>query len=284
MKYKFGNIEYDLSSRTFIMGILNITPDSFSDGGKYFDGKVLLKKVVKDAKMMERDGADFIDVGGESTRPGSDEISIEEELERVIPVISELKKHIKIPISIDTYKNRVAEEAFKNGAAIVNDISGFKFDYMLPEITKKYNASCILMHIQGTPKKMQINPQYENVVEGVYEYLSDSIKIAREYKIEQLIIDPGIGFGKILSDNLSLIRNLSKFKSFGLPIIIGLSNKKFIDNISPTLVNERLEGTIASNTFAILNGANILRVHNVLSNRKAAIITDKLKEFNGNTG
>jgi dihydropteroate synthase len=155
---------------------------------------------------------------------------------------------------------------------------------MLPEITKKYNASCILMHIQGTPKKMQINPQYENVVKGVYEYLSDSIKIAREYKIEQLIIDPGIGFGKTLSDNLSLIRNLSKFKSFGLPIIIGLSNKKFIDNISPTLVNERLEGTIASNTFAILNGANILRVHNVLSNRKAAIITDKLKEFNGNTG
>ena len=264
------------------MGILNITPDSFFDGGKYYDGKILLKKVVEDAIRMEREGADFIDIGGESTRPGSDEISIDDELERVIPVISELKKHIKIPISIDTYKNRVAEEALKNGASIVNDISGFKFDYMLPEITKNYNASCILMHIQGTPKNMQINPKYKNVVEEVYEYLSESIKIAREYKIEQIIIDPGIGFGKTLNDNLLLIRNLSKFKSFGLPIIIGLSNKKFIDNISPTPVNERLEGTIASSTFAVLNGANILRVHNVLSNRKAAIITDKLKELNGN--
>lgn len=277
MKYKFKNIEYDLSSRTFIMGILNITPDSFSDGGKYFDGKVLLKKVIEDAIRMEKDGADFIDVGGESTRPGSEEISVDEELERVIPVISELKKNISIPISIDTYKNRVAEEALKNGADIVNDISGFKFDYLLPEVIAKHGATCILMHIQGTPKNMQQNPKYSNVIDEIFEYLADSIRIAKGNNIHQIIIDVGIGFGKSLEDNLTLIKNLSNFKRLNVPIMIGLSNKSFINNIFPTPVNERLEGTIASNVAAILYGANILRVHNVLNNRKAAIVADKLK-------
>jgi len=258
------------------MGVLNITPDSFSDGGKYFDGKVLLSRVVEDALQMEKDGADFIDVGGESTRPGSEKISINEELERVVPVISELKKKIKIPISIDTYKHEVAEESLKSGAVIVNDISGFKFDIENAEVTAEYNASCILMHIKGTPTDMQKNPVYENVIEEVFDYLKESIDIAQSFGISQIIIDPGIGFGKTLEHNLTLLKNLKRFTELKQPILLGVSNKSFIDKIFPAPVNERLEGTIAANTIGIINGANIIRVHDVLENKKAARVTDKI--------
>jgi dihydropteroate synthase len=278
MIYKFRNIEYDLSARTYIMGIINITPDSFSGDGKYIDGKLDLIKVIEDGAKMERDGADFIDIGGESTRPGAKEISIDEELERVIPVISELKKRVKIPISIDTYKSAVAEEASKAGAEIINDISGFRFDKKMPEIAGRYRASCILMHIKGIPGNMQINPVYENVIEEIKSYLQVSINDANEAGVKQLIIDPGIGFGKKLEHNLIILKRLKEFSSLGFPIIIGLSNKRFIDNIFPTPMNERLEGTIAANTSAILNGANIIRVHNVLSNKRAARIADALKK------
>ena len=175
--YKFGSMVYDLSKRTHLMGILNITPDSFSDGGIYFDGKVNIEKVIEDALKMQNDGADFVDVGGESTRPGSQKISVDEELERVIPVVSELNKRLDIPISIDTYKHEVAEEALKEGAVIVNDISAFNFDKKMPEITAKHNASCVLMHIKGTPNDMQSNPLYDDVVQEIYDYLSNSINI-----------------------------------------------------------------------------------------------------------
>lgn len=258
------------------MGILNITPDSFSDGGKYYDGKLDLNKIIKDAVRMEKDGADFIDVGGESTRPGSENISVNEELERVIPVISELKKNIGIPVSIDTYKSDVAEEALKAGACIVNDISGFKFDEKLPAVTAGYNASCILMHIKGKPKDMQENPVYKDVVKEICDYLSESISIAKNNGIEQIITDPGIGFGKTLEHNLEIIRNLGEFKKLGYPVMFGASRKSFIDKILKTPVNERLEATIASNTIGIINGANILRVHDVKENKKASAITDKI--------
>jgi dihydropteroate synthase len=259
------------------MGILNITPDSFSDGGKYFDTKINYDNILKDALRMEKEGADFLDIGGESTRPGSDTISKEDELERVIPATEIIRKNSDIPISIDTYKSEVAEEAFKNGADIVNDISGFRFDEKMPEITEKYKATCILMHIKGTPKNMQVNPEYENVIEEVYNYLSESVTIAKKSGIKQIITDVGIGFGKSLQNNLDLIKNLSEFKKLGYPILLGVSRKRFIDNIFPTPVTERLEGTIAANVTGILNGANIIRVHNVLENKKAALIADKLK-------
>jgi dihydropteroate synthase len=277
MVYKFGNISYDLSERTYIMGVLNITPDSFSDGGKYFTNKPEISNAVEDAIQMEKDGADIIDIGGESTRPGAEEISIDEELERVIPVISELKNRVKIPISIDTFKSAVAEEALKAGAVIVNDISGFRFDDKMPETAARYGASCILMHIKGIPRNMQVNPQYENVIEEIKQYLLKSIDIANNAGIKQIIIDPGIGFGKKLEHNLIILKNLNEFKSIGYPLMIGLSNKRFIDNIFPALINERVEGTIAANTTAILKGANIIRVHNVLSNKRAARISDALK-------
>ena len=276
MIYDFGIKKYDLTSRTYVMGILNITPDSFSDGGKYFDGKLNLDKVIKDALQMERDGADFIDVGGESTRPGSENISIDEELERVVPVIEGLKNKLNIPVSIDTYKSKVAEEALRSGASIVNDISGFRFDEMTAEVTAKYNASCILMHIKGTPRDMQKNPVYGNIVEEVYEYLKESISIAKKHGIKQIMTDVGIGFGKTVEHNLDLIRNLRKFTKLGYPLLLGVSRKSFIDKIYPSSVRDRLEGTIASNVIGIMNGANIIRVHDVPENVKAARITDRI--------
>ena len=275
--FRFGNVIYDLSSRTHLIGILNITPDSFSDGGIYFDGKINIEKVVEDALKMEKSGADFIDVGGESTRPGSEKVTVEKELERVIPVISELSKKTDLPISIDTYKHEVAEEALKEGAVIVNDISAFNFDEKMPEITAKYNASCILMHIKGTPKNMQLNPEYDDVVEDVYKYLENSVKTAEDAGIKQIIIDVGIGFGKTLEHNLTLIKNLSRFKELNYPILLGASRKSFIDKIYPTPMHERLDGTIAANTVGILNGANIIRVHDVAANKRAVRITDSLR-------
>ena len=276
MIYRFGNTEYDLFARTYIMGILNITPDSFSDGGKYFDGNVLLDKVISDAVRMEKEGADFLDVGGESTRPGSESIDTDEELRRVIPVIEELKKKVSIPISIDTYKHEVAEEALKAGAVIVNDISGFKFDIENAEVTAEYNASCILMHIKGTPKNMQENPVYENVVREVYDYLKESADIAKSFGIKQIITDVGIGFGKSLEHNIELIRNLRKFRDLGYPVLLGVSRKSFINKIIPSSVEDRLEGTISANVAGIINGANIIRVHDVKENKSASVITDKI--------
>lgn len=277
MNYKFGNTEYDLSSRTFIMGILNITPDSFSDGGKYFDSEIQIQRIREDAIRMQKEGADFIDVGGESTRPGSVKVSVEEEINRVIPVISEIKKHISIPISIDTHKHEVAEEALKAGAVIVNDISGFQFDNKMAEVTKKYNASCILMHIKGTPKDMQNNPVYDNVISEIKDYLSKSIDLAKEAGVKQIIIDPGIGFGKTFLHNIQIIKNLNEFRTLGYPIMLGLSKKRFINEIYESSPDERVEGTLTSNAFGIINGANILRVHNVLENKRAALTADALK-------
>lgn len=270
-----GIRNYDFSLRTYVMGILNITPDSFSDGKKYYDRKLNLDKVIYDAQKMVIDGADFIDVGGESTRPGSQQISIEEELNRVIPVISALKKKIEIPISIDTYKSEVAEEALKAGAEIVNDISGFRFDDKIADVTAKYNAGCILMHIKGTPKDMQTNPVYENVVEEVYEYLRDSVMIAKNAGIKFIVVDPGIGFGKTFEHNIELIRNLKRFKELGCPVLLGVSRKSFINKIYPSDTGERLEGTIAANVIGIMRGANIIRVHEVLKNVRAARTADK---------
>jgi len=258
------------------MGILNITPDSFSDGGKYFKDKLDLDKVIADAVIMEKSGADFIDIGGESTRPGSKKITIDEELERVIPVITQLSKKLKVPLSIDTYKSAVAEEALKAGAEIVNDISGFRFDERISEVTGKYNASCVLMHIKGTPADMQTDPVYENVVEEVYEYLKDSVRIARESGIKQIIVDAGIGFGKTFNHNIELIQNLKKFKELDCPVLLGVSRKSFINKIYPSSSEERLEGTIAANVAGIMTGADIIRVHDVIENVRAAKVADAI--------
>lgn len=276
MKYRFAKAEYDFGSRTFLMGVLNITPDSFSDGGKYFDSAVILDKVIEDAIFMQKAGADFIDIGGESTRPGAHKVSIAEELERVVPVVNALSRKLSIPISIDTYKSEVADECLKEGACIVNDISGFRFDKDIAAVTAKHNASCVLMHIKGTPENMQKDPVYNDVVMEVLNYLRTSANIAKEAGISQIIIDPGIGFGKTLEHNLELIRNVGVLRELGYPVLIGLSRKSFIDKIFPTPVDERIFGTISASTVAINCGADILRVHDVNENFKAVKIADKI--------
>lgn len=268
--FRFGDHTYDLLSKTYIMGILNVTPDSFSDGGKYTKAEEALKR----AKEIESEGADFIDIGGQSTRPGSKEISVDEELERVIPILEAVKDEINIPISIDTYRSKVAEEALKSGAMIVNDITGLNYDPEMPKVINKYKASCIVMHSKGKPENMQDNPEYENVVAEVTSYLENSIWKANISGIDQIIIDPGIGFGKTVEHNLTLIKHIPDLKRLDCPILIGVSRKSLIGKILNTDVGEHLEGSLALDTISILNGVNILRVHDVKESVRIAKITD----------
>jgi dihydropteroate synthase len=272
MIFHFGSIKYDLSSRTHIMGILNVTPDSFSDGGKFQN----VDQAVRYAMKMVEDGADIIDVGGESTRPGSEPVPLDEELRRVIPVIERLVKLTNIPISVDTYKSEVAERALNSGAVIVNDISGLQFDKSMSKTVAQLKASIILMHIKGTPRTMQIAPEYKNLIEDVCSYLETSIRIAKENKIEQIIVDPGIGFGKTLQHNLEILRRLNEFKRFGFPILIGPSRKSFIGKILDLPVDQRLEGTIAAVVVGVMNGANIVRVHDVREVKRAVQVIDAI--------
>jgi dihydropteroate synthase len=271
---EIGQRVLDLSSRTHLMGVLNVTPDSFSDGGKFFK----LEEAVKQGLQLAEEGAEIIDVGGESTRPGSEPIAIEEELRRVIPVIEELTKRIKMPISIDTYKSRVAKEALDSGASMVNDISGLRYDPEMKKVIAEYDVPLVLMHIKGTPKNMQENPKYENLLEDIKSYLNQSISIAEEAGIgeDKIIIDPGIGFGKTLNDNLKILKNLREFKSLGRPIMIGVSRKSFIGKILDLPTDERLEGSLASMAVAIMNGANILRVHDVKESKRVAKLVDAI--------
>jgi dihydropteroate synthase len=276
-KYRFGTIEYDLSSRTHVMGILNITPDSFSDGGRYFD---IEQAIVHGQKLVE-DGADFIDVGGESTRPGSESVSIEEEIRRVIPVIESLAKKISVPISIDTCKSDVAEAALQAGAVIINDISAMTCDTKMPLVALKHHASVVLMHMQGTPKTMQMNPSYKNVTEDVKQFLQERVEAARKAGIAQIMIDPGIGFGKKFDHNIQLLRELRSFTSLDYPLLVGVSRKAFLGAIMNLPPNDRVEGTAAAVTASILNGANIIRVHDVKEMKRAALVSDALKSAHG---
>ncbi len=271
--YQFGEVEYNFASRTHIMGIVNITPDSFSDGGKYFDTEC----AVAHGLMLAEEGADFLDIGGESTRPGSEPVSEEEELRRVVPVIEQLAKRCRIPISIDTYKSSVADAALAAGAAIVNDISGLTFDEKMAAVTARHQASIVLMHMKGAPKTMQENPSYNNVTNEVKEFLHAQTGIAETAGIKQIILDPGIGFGKKFEHNVQLFRELKQFEELGYPILVGPSRKTFVGTILNLPPDERLEGTAAAGTAAILNGAQILRVHDVKAMKRVALVADALK-------
>ena len=272
----FGKITYDLARRTHVMGILNVTPDSFSEGGKFLNHQA----AVEHALRMVEEGADFIDVGGESSRPGSDPISIEEEIRRTAPVIESIASRVSVPISIDTYKSEVARRALEAGATIVNDISALTMDEQMPEVVAQHKATVILMHMKGTPKTMQIDPSYTDVVNEVKEYLADRIKLARSFGIERIIVDPGIGFGKTLQHNLELIRNLSVFRELGVPVLVGPSRKSFIGTILDLPVEERLEGTAAAVSACVLNGAHIVRVHDVRAMVRVVKVVDALKQAN----
>jgi len=271
---KAGKYKLNLGRRTYIMGILNVTPDSFSDGGLYLDKDIAIKHAIE----MEEQGADIIDIGGESTRPGAKSVSAKEECGRVIPVIKILTKRLKIPISIDTSKTEVARRALDCGAVIVNDIRGLKKGPKLARLAKRYNAAVVLMHIKGTPRTMQKNPKYKSLIYEIMESLRQSIKIAKDAGISdnKIVIDPGIGFGKNVEHNLNILKKLREFKSLGYPILVGPSRKSFIGKILGTDVGERLFGTAASVAVAIQNGANILRVHDVYQMRQVVHLTDAI--------
>lgn len=273
--YHFGKKVYDLSSRTFVMGVLNVTPDSFSDGGKFME----VDAAIAHAKRIVEEGADFIDVGGQSSRPGASEVSVDEEMTRVMPVIRELKKTVEVPISIDTYRSEVADEALAAGAVIVNDISGFKLDPNMLKVIAKHKASAIAMHMKGAPKNMQDNPQYDNVVKDVVAYFEDVLWRVNVENITQLILDPGIGFGKNVEHNLSLIKNIVELKKFDCPVMVGVSRKSLIEKLVGGKIDDRLEGTIALNTIAILNGVQIIRVHDVKAGVRTARIVDEYKKI-----
>jgi dihydropteroate synthase len=270
----FKNKKLDLSSRTHIMGILNVTPDSFSDGGRFYK----FDDAIRQGMKMAEEGADIIDVGGESTRPGSNPVSLEEELSRVIPVIESLSKSLNIPVSIDTYKAKVAQAALNAGAQMINDISALRFDPELKKVAASYDVPVALMHIQGTPRTMQENPYYEDVIREITAYLKESIQIAKNAGIDQekVIIDPGIGFGKRLEDNLNILKNLKRFSILNCPILIGCSRKSFIGNILNLPLEERLEGSLAALAVSVMNGVHMVRVHDVKESKRVVNLVDAI--------
>ena len=276
LRFSCRSIEADLRRQTLIMGILNVTPDSFSDGSLFQKKEAALNQ----ARRMIAEGAQIIDVGGESTRPGAVKVTLEQELERVIPVIEALRaERDDIPISIDTYKSQVASEALNAGADMVNDISGCHFDADMAEIVSRAEAFLCLMHIKGTPENMQVNPEYDDVIEEIMTYLEEGIGIALDQGIarEKLIIDPGIGFGKNLGQNCTILKYLREFQAFGLPVLIGSSRKSFIGRLTGKEVDDRLAGTIASVAQAIWNGANIVRVHDIGVTKDTVLVLDAIR-------
>lgn len=259
---------FDYEKRTYIMGILNVTPDSFSDGGNFTN----IDLAIKHAKQMVEDGADLIDLGGESTRPGHTYIEANEEIKRVIPVIKRLKKEINVPISVDTYKSEVANEALKEGAYMINDVWGLKKDKDMAFVIAKYNAHVCIMHNQdGT---------YYNgdIIENIKLSLLESIKIALDsgIKKDKIILDPGIGFGKTFQQNIEVLRRLSEIKSIGYPLLLGTSRKSVIGNVLNVEPKKRLEGTIVTTALGIRDGISIVRVHDVKENLKAAQMADAI--------
>ena len=261
------------------MGVLNVTPDSFYDKGKFFDQK----KAVKHAIDMDRDGADIIDVGGESTRPGASDVSVDEELRRVVPVIRAISKKVKAAVSVDTRKAKVADAALKAGASIVNDVSALRGDPCMAGVVAKHRAEIILVHMKGRPKDMQADPKYIDVVKDVAGSLKGSIDLAKKAGIKdnKIIIDPGIGFGKTVEHNLEILQTLRRFKKLGYPLCVGASRKSFIGKILGSKDPEdRLAGSLAAAAAAAMNGANIIRAHDVGLTRQVLKIVDSITGVN----
>lgn len=265
LDWRCGSNQLRLGSRPLFMGILNVTPDSFSDGGKFQH----LDDAVRRARQLASDGADIIDVGGESTRPDSQPVSLKEELRRVVPIIEALRGEIQVPISIDTTKAEVARQALRAGATIVNDISGLTFDVEMPRVCAESGAGVIAMHIQGTPQTMQKNPHYDNVVEEVRTFLAYRLEALEAAGIERsaCVLDPGIGFGKTAQHNLELLAGIPRLRSLGRPVLIGHSRKRFLAKILGRTIDEHSLGTVGISLAAIAQGADILRLHEITPSR-----------------
>jgi dihydropteroate synthase len=276
MRLTWKDYNFDFSQRTYIMGILNVTPDSFSDSGFYFNKEHAVERAIQ----MQEEGADIIDIGGESTRPGSEPVDVSEEIRRVVPVIKALAKNLEVPVSIDTYKSEVADAAISEGASVVNDISGLRFDKKMPGLVAENKLPVVVMHIKGAPKNMQKNPSYRSLIPEIMDYLTGSITIARDAGVQdnKIVIDPGIGFGKTAEHNLQIIRDLKEFRGFEKPILLGPSRKAFIGrSLGDLPVTERLEGTASAIAIGIFNGANIVRVHDINTMKRVAKIADAIK-------
>ena len=261
---------------TLVMGIVNVTPDSFSDGGEFYSSK----DAIAHASKLIYEGADIIDIGGESTRPGANEISSSDELKRVIPVIKGIRSNNSdILISIDTTKAIVAKEAVEVGANIINDVSGLSFDSQMPKTVASLNVPIIIMHMKGNPRNMQKNPEYKDLIDEILDYFKERIKIATKAGIdrEMIILDPGIGFGKTIEHNFQILSKLNKFNKLELPLLIGTSRKSFIGltlNLSP---EDRVDGTAATVAIGVNNGARIVRVHDVEKMKRVVTITERIK-------
>lgn len=274
--FKFAGQVIDFNHQTWLMAILNITPDSFSDGGE----NIQVKKAVENALLMIKQGADIIDIGGESTRPGAKEISAEEEIERVIPVIKELHCQSTIPISIDTWKAKVAESALQAGASIINDISGLQRDPNMIKVLKKSNAGAILMHMRGTPQTMQEDLHYDNLIMEINQFFHDTLELTTREGIDpqRIIFDPGIGFAKSAEQNLTIIKKLAMLTKSGRPLLVGPSRKSFIGKIlKQENPQKRLWGTTAAVTACVINGAKIIRVHDIPEIYDVIKVANKLK-------
>lgn len=270
-----GGVKLELGHRTLVMGILNVTPDSFSDGGRF----ISVGHAIEQARLMAAQGADLIDVGGESSRPGSEPISAEEELRRVIPVIEQIARSVEVPISIDTNKAVVARAAILSGAGIINDISALRQDPQMAGLAAELGVPVILMHRQGTSLTMQDNPLYQSVVSEINYFFEERMAFAQEagIRLERIILDPGIGFGKNLSQNLEIIGSLDQFNCLDRPLLLGPSRKSFLGQILGLPAKERLEGTIAASVTAVLKGASILRVHDVEAISRAIKVADAIR-------
>ncbi len=275
-KWKIGG-NYIVLKKPLIAGILNITPDSFYDGGKFID----FEKAIERGKEIIKEGAEIIDIGGESSRPGSEPVSEKEELERVIPVIKELAKE-NVIVSCDTYKSKVAEKAIENGAKIINDISALRMDEKLIDVIKRNDCGYVLMHMKGTPKDMQKNPYYTDTIEEIINFFKERMEFIEKNGIdlERVVIDPGIGFGKRVVDNLIILKKLDEFKKLGRPIFIGTSRKSFIGAVLNVEVDQRLEGSLATVVYAYIKGAKIFRVHDVKETKRVIDIVWAIENEN----
>jgi dihydropteroate synthase len=265
----------DLSCRTHVMGVINVTPDSFSDGGLFFEKE----RAIEQGLRLATDGADLLDIGGESTRPYSKGISADEELNRVLPVIEGLKKELRIPISIDTLKARVAREALRCGACMVNDISALRSDPEMGAVVAEAEVPLILMHMKGTPADMQLHPTYDDIISEIITFLKKAMDqaVSSGVQRDRIIVDPGIGFGKTFDHNLEILKELGQFRCLDAPLLVGSSRKAFIGQILDKEAHERDTGTMATVAAAVMNGAHIVRVHNVKQAVETVKVIDAIK-------
>jgi dihydropteroate synthase len=274
-RLQWGRWRLQLSARTHVMGVLNVTPDSFSDGGRY----LRRDHAVAHAEQMAEAGADLIDIGGESTRPGAPPVSLREELRRVIPIIEQVAKRCRLPISVDTSKAEVARQAIAAGAAMVNDVTALRGDPRMAEVVAEAGVPIVLMHMLGTPRTMQRSPRYRSLLGELVRFFRERLAVACSAGIDRnkILLDPGLGFGKRLRHNLEILQQLERLASLNRPIVVGPSRKSFIGQVLDLPVDQRIEGTAAAVTAAILHGAHVVRVHDVAPMVRVARMADAIR-------